>query len=621
MSDDRIQDARRLYGIDRWGDFYFDIDASGNVEVRPGAGPSVALPHLVSLAREAGMTLPVLFRFKGILRHRLDRICAAFAEAAARRDYPGTYRLVYPIKVNQQRSVIETLVGHGGDRVGLEAGSKPELMAVLGVSPIGGLIVCNGYKDSEYLRLALAAEALGHEVYIVIEKPSELDKVLDLADEMSVSPRIGLRLRLASLGTGKWRDSGGEKSKFGLTAGQLLDAAEKLVARRKADRAMLLHIHLGSQVTNLRDIRTGIVEAGRILMGLREVGLPLDYVDVGGGLGVDYEGTRSRSTCSVNYTVEEYADTIVGTLDELCRSVGAEPPALLSESGRALTAQHAVLVTNVIGVDPFQADPADMGDPCGVPELDGLLAQTGEFAHRAADEVYRETLQRLQDVQEGFASGRITLRERSRAESVGRSIMLEARRRLQSSGRGREALDELEAVTADKVFINLSIFQSLPDVWAIDQLFPIIPVQRLDEVPGRRAILQDLTCDSDGRIDRYIDGEGVEQSLPVHAMDGREYLLGFFMVGAYQEILGDLHNLFGDTDSVDVELAESGRILLGPPRTGDTAADLLAYVKFAPDELRASYANKISRSSLPRGQRSAFLKLLSEGLDGYTYLE
>ncbi len=621
MSDDHLHDARRLYGIDRWGDAYFDVDAAGNAEVRPGPGPSVALPHLVSLAREAGMTLPVLFRFKGILRHRLDRICSAFAGAAARHDYPHPYRLVYPIKVNQQRSVIETLVGHGGNRIGLEAGSKPELMAVLGVSPRGGLIVCNGYKDNEYLRLALAAEALGHEVYIVIEKPTELDRVLDLAGEMGVEPRIGLRLRLASLGTGKWRDSGGEKSKFGLTAGQLLEAAEKLSAQGEASRARLLHIHLGSQVTNLRDIRAGITEAGRILVGLREAGLPLEHVDVGGGLGVDYEGTRSRSTCSVNYTVEEYADAIVGTLGDLCVSEGTEPPALLSESGRALTAQHAVLVTNVIGIDVFEGNPGDVGGPSGVPELDGLLAQMDEFGHRAADEVYRETLQRLQEVQDGFAAGRITLTDRARAESIGRAIMVESRQRLQSSGRAREAVDELEAVTADKVFINLSIFQSLPDVWAIDQLFPIIPVQRLDEMPTRRAILQDLTCDSDGRIDRYIDGEGVEHSLPVHAMDEREYLLGFFMVGAYQEILGDLHNLFGDTDSVDVELSEDGRILLGPPRTGDTAAELLAYVKFAPDELRASYANKISRSSLPRERRSAFLRLLSEGLDGYTYLE
>ncbi len=621
MSEDRSHDARRLYGVDRWGDSYFDIDAAGDAEVRPGCGPSVALPRLVSLAREAGMTLPILFRFKGILRHRLDRICSAFAAAATTHDYPRGYRLVYPIKVNQQRSVIETLVEHGGNRIGLEAGSKPELMAVLGVSPRGGLIVCNGYKDSEYLRLALAAEALGHEVYVVIEKPSELERVLDLADEMGVEPRIGLRLRLASLGTGKWRDSGGEKSKFGLTAGQLLEAAHTLVERGRAERARLLHIHLGSQVTNLRDIRAGISEAGRVLVGLRKAGLPLDLADVGGGLGVDYEGTRSRSTCSVNYTVEEYADAIVATLASLCREVGEEPPSLLSESGRALTAQHAVLVTNVIGVDAFDARLGEVGHRTAVPELEALLAQMDEFAHRAADEVYRETQQRLQEVQDAFAAGRVTLADRALAESIGRAVMVEARQRLQSSGRARDVVDELEAVTADKVFINLSIFQSLPDIWAIDQLFPIIPVQRLDECPSRRAILQDLTCDSDGRIDRYIDGEGVEHSLPVHAMDEREYLLGFFMVGAYQEILGDLHNLFGDTDSVDVELSEDGRILLGPPHKGDTAAELLAYVKFAPGELRASYANKISSSSLPRARRSAFLRLLSEGLDGYTYLE
>jgi len=621
MSEEVIQATRRLYGIDRWGDPYFDIDHSGNAEVRPGSGPSVALPHLVTVAREAGMTLPILFRFKGILRHRLDRICTAFVDATARHDYPQRYRLVYPIKVNQQHSVVETLVEHGGERIGLEAGSKPELMAVLGVSPNGGLIVCNGYKDVEYLRLALAGEALGHEVYVVIEKPSELDRILELADEMGIEPRLGLRLRLASIGTGKWRDSGGEKSKFGLTAGQLLDTADKLVARGKAGWAQLLHIHLGSQVTNLRDIRTGISEAARVLVGLREAGLPLGHVDVGGGLGIDYEGTRSRSVCSVNYSVEEYADAVVGTLAEICRDAAIDPPQLLSESGRALTAHHAVLVTNVIGVDAFDATPPDIPKKPAITELSGLLAQMEEFDHRAADEVYRETLHRLKEIQDSFAAGRMTLSDRAMAENIGRTIMVEAGKRLQASGRSREALDELEAITADKMFINLSIFQSLPDIWAIDQLFPIMPVHRLDHRPTRRAILQDLTCDSDGRVDQYITGEGIEHSLPVHAADGGEYLLGFFLVGAYQEILGDLHNLFGDTDSVDVELGEDGRLLLGPPRKGDTAAELLAYVKFPPDQLRASYANKVFRSSLSREQRSAVLRLLSEGLVGYTYLE
>ncbi len=621
MSESVIHATRRLYGIDRWGDSYFDIGASGTVEVRPGSDTGVAIPQLVAHAREAGMTLPVLFRFKGILRHRLDRICAAFADAVARHDYGQRYRLVYPIKVNQQHSVVDTLVSHGGNRVGLEAGSKPELMAVLGISPASGLIVCNGYKDDEYLRLALAATALGQELYVVIEKPSELDRVLELASEMGVEPRLGLRLRLASLGTGKWRDSGGGKSKFGLTAEQLLEAADKLVSSGRNGWARLLHIHLGSQVTNLRDIRRGITEAARILVGLREQGLPLDHMDVGGGLGVDYEGTRSRNVCSVNYSVEEYADGVVGTLAEILRQSGSEPPELLSESGRALTAQHAVLVTNVTGVDAFDVPVVDLAEASSTAELAGLQAQLEEFDHRAADEVYREALHRLEEIQESFSAGRLRLADRAGAERIARAVMVEARKRLESSGRSRDVLDELKAMTADKMFINLSIFQSLPDIWAIDQLFPIIPVQRLDEMPDSRAILQDLTCDSDGRVDRYIDGEGVEHSLPVHRPDGREYLLGFFMVGAYQEILGDLHNLFGDTDSVDVDLAEDSGLLLGPPSKGDTAAQLLAYVKFAPEKLRDSYADKVSRSDLSAEQRSEFLRLLSDGLDGYTYLE
>lgn len=618
---DRIAANRRLYGIDRWGDGYFDINEHGHVAVLPAAGVHFDLYRLVEMSRQAGLTLPVLFRFGGILKSRLDRLCGAFEQAVASHGYPGRYRAVYPIKVNQQRSVVSTLVDHGAARFGLEAGSKPELMAVLGVSPRGGLIVCNGYKDAEYIQLALVGQTLGHEIYIVIEKLSELDRVMEIAGEMGVEPRLGLRLRLASLGTGKWRESGGEKSKFGLTAGQLITAADKLGRAGRGHWARLLHVHLGSQIPNLREIRGGVSEAARVLAALRELGLAMDHMDVGGGLGIDYEGTRSRSTCSINYTVEEYADTIVETLGAVCAEAGTEPPHILSESGRAMTAQHAVLVTNVIDVDRFGAREAPAAEAGESRELRGLRAQRDEFQQRSADEVYRETMQRMEEIQAGFAEGRLDLATRARAEALGRHIMREARDRLESSGRARELLDHLKAVCADKLFVNLSIFQSLPDIWAIDQLFPIMPIHRLDQAPERRAILQDLTCDSDGRVDQYVDGEGVEHSLPVHDPGEDEYLLGFFLVGAYQEILGDLHNLFGDTDSVDVLTDREGGPVLGPPRKGDTAEALLAYVHFAPDELRAAYANKVSAAPLSRERRSEYLRLLADGLSGYTYLE
>ena len=624
MSEDQIEANRRLYGISRWSDGYFDIGARGRLVVRPFRnGAEIDIVELVRRARLAGLAAPILFRFTDILRDRLDRLHNAFRKAMSAREYESRYRVVYPIKVNQQRSVVETLVSHGGARVGLETGSKPELMAVLGISPPGGLIVCNGYKDHEYLELALIAQRLGHEVYIVIEKLSELDRIIQLAREFEMEPRLGVRLRLSSVGAGNWQDTGGEKSKFGLTAGQLLAAAERATEAGMGHCIKMLHVHVGSQVPNLRDIRRGLTEAARVYTDLRAAGLGLGLMDVGGGLGVDYEGTRSRSANSINYTIEDYARTVVDTIAEVCDAAGEARPDIVSESGRAMAAQHAVLVTNVIDTDvPADIQPVQPPDDSGA-EVHSLWNQFERLGDSSPEEVYRETQHLMAELHQRYIGGEIDLQERARGEALARALMHAVRDRLLSQANPPSAiLDELKQITADKLFINMSVFQSLPDIWAIDQVFPILPAQRLDEPATRRGVLRDLTCDSDGRVDLYVDGEGIEHSLPVHALGAdEEYLLAILMVGAYQEILGDLHNLFGDTDSVDVYLSPSGEPVLGMPRSGDTAEQLLAYVHFAPDELRASYARKIAAAGLDEEDQSYFLRALSEGLSGYTYLE
>ena len=625
MSVDQIEANRRLYGIARWSDGYFDIGPRGRLVIRPfrDASAEIDLVDLVRRARLAGLAPPILFRFTDVLRHRLDRLHGAFTQAMEQREFGARYRVVYPIKVNQQRSVVDTLVAHGGERVGMETGSKPELMAVLGVSPVGGMIVCNGYKDREYLELALIAQRLGHEVYIVIEKLSELDRIIQLAKEFEMEPRLGMRLRLSSIGAGNWQDTGGEKSKFGLTAGQLLKAAARLRETGMGHCMKMLHVHVGSQVPNLRDIRRGLTEAARVYADLRVAGVELELMDVGGGLGVDYEGTRSRSANSVNYTVEDYARTVVGTIADVCDAAEQPRPGLVSESGRALVAQHAVLVTNVIDTDvPTDIEGVEPPEDSG-PEVRSLWDQFMRLDGSSPEEVYRETQHLMAELHQRYIGGEIDLPERARGESLARALMHAIRDRLLAqSNPPRAVLDELKQITADKLFINLSVFQSLPDVWAIDQVFPIIPAQRLDEPATRRGVLRDLTCDSDGRVDLYVDGEGIERSLPVHTVrPDEEYLLAVLMVGAYQEILGDLHNLFGDTGSVDVYLSRSGEPVLGMPRGGDSAEQLLAYVHFAPDELRASYARKIAAAGLCEEDQSYFLRTLSDGLSGYTYLE
>jgi len=630
MGEWSIQQAREAYNIGHWSGGYFDIGADGHLEARPqrNAAHGINLCRLTEEVQAEGLSLPVLVRFNGILHDRVAGLTAAFEGAMAEHDYRGGFTPVYPIKVNQQRSVVEEILVGGAGRVGLEAGSKPELMAVLALVPPGGVVVCNGYKDREYIRLALVGRALGHRVYIVVEKRSELELILDEAEALGIEPLLGIRLRLASIGAGKWQNSGGEKSKFGLSAADLLQVVERLRERGRSHCLELLHFHLGSQIANIRDIQRGIREAARFYAELRRMGLAVQVVDVGGGLGVDYEGTRSRSFCSMNYSVREYAHNVVHALWEVCTEQALPHPDIITESGRAMTAHHAVLITNVIDVERAPEAPPAEPPPADAPLLlhdlwHALTELDGGKSQRALLEIYHDAVYWLAEAQSMYTHGVLTLPQRAFAEQIYFAICHRVRGRLQPAVRAhREVLDELNEKLADKYFCNFSLFQSLPDVWGIDQIFPVVPLGRLDEPPTRRAVIEDITCDSDGRIDNYVDRDGVERTLPLHApRPGAPYLLGFFMVGAYQEILGDMHNLFGDTDAVNVVMTGDGAYCLKNADRGDTVDDLLRYVHFAPENLIASYRRKVVAAGLPEGSAARYLEILQVGLQGYTYLE
>lgn len=618
-----------IYAISRWGEGYFRIGANGHLWVYPdpASATGIDLAELIAKLAGQGLSLPVLVRFDDILRDRVRRLHRAFGQARDRHDYQGHYRPVYPIKVNQQHSVVRALLSAGG--LGLEAGSKPELLAVLAMAPEDETLVCNGYKDREYVRLALLGRRLGRRIFIVIEKPSELDLVLEEARRLEVEPLLGVRVRLAAAAAGKWQNSGGEKAKFGLSAGQILALIERLRAHQALSWLVLLHAHLGSQIPNLQDIASGVRELAQFYAELRAAGAPINTLDVGGGLGVDYEGTRTRAYCSVNYSLEQYADTILAVLVRHCGERGLPHPDLISESGRALSAHHAVLIADVVdreaapGGDCPASDPLDAAHP-----LSRELATSLAAAHRdPPEEVHERVRELLAEVRVAFVGGALSLAVRARAEQLHAAINRVLRARLSHGNRRqRELLDGINASLADKIFCNFSLFQSLPDIWAIDQIFPILPLQRLDELPTERGILHDLTCDSDGCISHYVDQDGIEASLPLHApcQDGESapYLIGFFMVGAYQEILGDIHNLFGDTDAVNIALdptAPEG-YRLGDLERGDSTEELLRYVHFEPRMLLARYRRMLESVPLDSATREAFYLELKAGLYGYTYL-
>ncbi len=621
-------DALNIYNVERWGDGYFGVDDDGHVTVCPNGHPGAGMARLDAVfaaCRAAGLRSPVLVRFDGILRHRVQMLAGAFREAIAGQSYQGGYTPVYPIKVNQQRRVVQEIIQARelGEPVGLEAGSKPELLAVLAHSgDAGNTIVCNGYKDREYVRLALMGEKLGFRVHIVVEKLSELPVILAEAKALGVVPRLGLRVRLMSIGKGNWQNTGGEKSKFGLSASQLVQAVETCRDAGYLDSIRMLHFHLGSQVANIQDIKVGMREAARYYQELRALGAPVDTLDVGGGLGVDYEGTRSRSACSMNYGLADYAWHIVQTVREAAERTGLPQPNLISESGRALTAHHAVLLVNII--DREQLRVQDVPPPAASAAEDVVtlwaLLETLRGPRPHLLETHQEVLAVWQDAHQRFLLGELSLTERAMAEKLYVNCLLSIRAQLDPQRKHQRALlDDLNEILADKLFVNFSVFQSVPDVWGIDQIFPILPLAGLDQPPTVRAVLQDITCDSDGRIDQYVDGEGLETTLPLPENAGDE--LGIFMVGAYQEILGDMHNLFGDTDSVDVDIDAAGNIHLDQAIQGDTVSSVLRYVNYEPDQLLETLAAHCRRAALSEQERQDFMAEIRDGLAGYTYLE
>jgi arginine decarboxylase len=617
--------ARRTYSIPHWADGYFDVDAQGRMCALPRGrgGPVLPLPDVVAEASAAGLRLPLLLRFSDMLGDRLRRLQAAFRRAMQELDYSGGHTAVYPIKVNQHFGVAGELAATGGENFGLEAGSKPELMAVLGLAQPGSLVICNGYKDREFIRLALIGRKLGLATIIVVEKPSELRIAIEEARALGVQPGLGVRVRLASLGAGKWQNSGGDKAKFGLSARQVLDLIAELEAADMLPALQLLHFHMGSQISNLRDIASGMREAVQHFVELSRLGCSIRYLDTGGGLGVDYEGTRSRGFCSVNYGLPQFAHTLVQPLAEACAEQALPPPRIVTETGRAMTAHHAVMIVNVAEVEraPEGAVPeVEADEPAALRHLRDIHTELDE---RPALELYLEAQQALAEGQALYSMGQLTLPQRARLDDVFYAVAHGVRARLNGEHKShRPVIDELNELLVDKYFANFSIFESIPDVWAIDQVFPIVPIARLDEEPTRRGVIADLTCDSDGRVDIYVESEGLAASLPLHSpRPGESYRLGIFLVGAYQETLGDIHNLFGDTDAASVHVNEDGGCTVRRQRRGDTTDVMLDYVGYDLTDLRGRYRAKVEAAGLPAAEAGALLQALEAGLTGYTYLQ
>ncbi|WP_135454766.1 arginine decarboxylase [Vibrio echinoideorum] len=627
-----LERIRAEYNVKHWSQGFYGIDDNGEVYVSPSeTDHQVPLSQIVKQLELRNIGLPALVRFPQIVHQRVHNICNAFNQAIDEYQYDNRYLLVYPIKVNQQKEVVDEILASQAQleqkQLGLEAGSKPELLAVLALAQkASSVIVCNGYKDREYIRLALIGEKLGHKVFIVLEKLSELDLVLSEAKALGVKPRLGLRIRLASQGAGKWQASGGEKSKFGLSASQVLTVIERLKAEEQLDVLELVHFHLGSQMANIRDVRNGVSEAARFYCELRDIGAQLKYLDVGGGLAVDYDGTRSQSSNSMNYGLLEYARNIVMTVGDICKLYNQPQPVIISESGRSLTAHHAVLVTNVIGTESYS--PEDMA----APEADAPMLLNNMWKNfleldagnddRALIEIYNDTQSDIAEAHNQFATGMLNLQHRAWAEQMSLRINYELSSRMSTKNRyHRPILDELSERLADKFFVNFSLFQSLPDAWGIDQVFPVLPLSGLDNADERRAVVLDITCDSDGTIDQYVDGQGIETTLPVPAWNPDEpYLMGFFLVGAYQEILGDMHNLFGDTHSVVVNVDESGEANIDYINEGDTVEDMMRYVHIDTDLIRQNYKELVT-AKVPAQEQQSVLEELEQGLMGYTYLE
>src|SRR5690349_24333889 len=621
-------EAAELYDVASWGKGYFSVGKNGNLLVHPekDASRSIDLKELVDNLQLRGISLPILIRFGEILKHRLGEMHQAFQNSIAEHGYKNSYCCVYPIKVNQQRQVVEEVLQFGRPyNFGLEAGSKPELLAVLAIADNQTPIICNGFKDDEYIEMVMLAKKIGRNIIPVVEKYTELDLILKHSQRVGVRPVIGLRVKLASRGSGRWKSSGGYRSKFGLTVTEALQALEEMKLVGMEDCIQLLHFHLGSQITNIRQIKGAVIEAARIYVELKRAGAGLKYLDVGGGLGIDYDGSQTDFESSVNYTLQEYANDVVYHIQNVCDEAEVAHPTIVSESGRAIAAYHSVLVFNVLGVSGYgEESPQPIPEDAEQPLID-LQETYRSLSSKNLLESFHDAQQSLDSALNLFSLGYLPLAQRSQAEKLYWAICRRIHRMAKELEYFPEELEVLDGMLSDTYFCNFSLFQSMPDSWAVKQLFPIMPIHRLHEMPSRSGVLGDISCDSDGKIDQFIDRRDVKRTLPLHPFNGEPYVLGAFLVGAYQEILGDLHNLFGDTNAVHVSLGDNGDVILDTVIQGDTVREVLDYVQFNAkallEEFRRDVETALREGKIGYEESGRLLRFYEEGLNGYTYLE
>ncbi len=623
-------DASELYDVPSWGKGYFSVSDEGHVLVHPEKDPtrSIDMKKLIDTLLLRGISLPILVRFAEILKHRLGEIHEAFDVAIREHKYNGGYCCVYPIKVNQQRQVVEEVLEFGKQyKFGLEAGSKPELLAVMALADNDTPIICNGFKDDEYIEMAMLAQKIGRQIIPVVEKYTELGLILKYAEKVGVRPMIGIRAKLASRGSGRWKSSGGYRSKFGLSTTEVLRVLRELEMHGMRDCLKLLHFHLGSQITNIRQVKGAVNEAARLYTELwREGATGLEFLDVGGGLGIDYDGSQTDFESSVNYTLQEYANDVIYHAQAVCDECSVPHPKIITESGRATVAYHSALVFNVLGVSGLGEEeaPQELPNDPEQPLID--LAETYRSVNaRNMQEAYHDAQQALDSALNLFSLGYLPIDQRCIAENLYWAILKKVQKMAKDLDFFPEELEGLDALLSDTYFCNFSLFQSMPDSWAIKQLFPIMPIHRLDEKPTHPAVLGDITCDSDGKVDQFIDRRDVKKSLALHEFNGDNYYLGAFLVGAYQEILGDLHNLFGDTNAVHVRLSPSGEVVLDEVIKGDTVREVLNYVQFKTDSLvtrlRRDVELAVREGRLGYEEAGRLVRYYEEGLHGYTYLE
>jgi arginine decarboxylase len=628
-----VTEATELYDVARWGQGYFSVNDLGHVVVHPTKEPhrGVDLKRLIDRLALRGLSTPILLRFTDILKHRLSEIHSAFQNAIATHQYQGSYSCVYPIKVNQQRQVVEEVMNFGRQYgFGIEAGSKPELLAVAALAENDMPVICNGFKDAEFIEMAMLAQKMGRNIIPVVEKYTELDLILHYAEKVGVRPNIGMRVKLAARGSGRWQSSGGYRSKFGLTVTEIIRGLEELKARGMQDCFKLLHFHLGSQITHIRIIKNALNEAARVYCELAKQGAGLQYLDVGGGLGVDYDGSQTNFESSMNYTLQEYANDVVYHIQTVCDEAGVNHPTIISESGRAVSAYHSMLIFNVLGTIGFGEEkvPEKVRDDFEQPLVD-LIETYHSVTQRTALEAYHDAQQALDMAMNLFSGGYLSLEQRAHAENLFWAICEKIYKLVKHMDEVPEDLQSLQELLSDTYFCNFSLFQSIPDSWAIKQLFPVMPIHRLNEQPVNHAVIGDITCDSDGKLEQFIDRRDVKKTIPLHPFNGEPYYLGVFLVGAYQEILGDMHNLLGDTHAVHVSMSSNGDdgdcARVEHIVKGDTVTEVLRYVEFDPEvllsKLRRDVEQAVHAGRMADQQAGRLLRFYEEALQGYTYLE